>query len=222
MPSTETSTELQAADRVYRELQLAILSGKIQPRERLVERDLVAMFNVSRTPIREALSRLRDIGLLVPAGKRGLEVATFSTQEILNLYYVREVLERAAADLIAENITAEEIEEAAAINEKFKDACDRASITDMIRFNNEFHEKLLEASRNNILSDVLEKIRVRVFIFRYSLWSDKENIFQAIEQHLAMIDALRASSKEEFKRIVIDHMNVAKEAYLSRNNIWFS
>lgn len=221
MLKAQTSIELQTADRVYRELQLGILSGKLQPRERLVERDLVTKFNVSRTPIREALTRLRDIGLVVPAGKRGVEVATFTTEDVLNIYYVREVLEKAAADLIVKNISPDDIEEASEINDRFKHACENANIAEMITYNNEFHERLLQSARNQIMSETLVNIRVKTFLFRYSLWMNRSSIDVSYDQHKDMLSALRRSSADEFKKLVIDHMNVAKDAYLARSNRWF-
>lgn len=214
-------TELQTADRVYRELQLGILSGELQPRERLVERDLVTRFSVSRTPIREALTRLRDIGLVVSAGKRGVEVAAFTAEDVINIYFVREILEKAAAELIVKNISQEEIDEASQINDDFKLACDNANIADMILYNNNFHEALLRSTRNPIMSETLVNIRIKTFLFRYSLWMNRSSISISYEQHKDMLNALRSSSTEEYRRLVVDHMNVAKDAYLARSSRWF-
>lgn len=206
-----------SALRVYTDLEEAILLGRLKPRERLVERDLVDQFGVSRTPVREAIGRLRSAGLVEPAGRRGVVVRDFTRKEVLDLYYLRETLERAAAKLICENITPQDIKEADKINRDFGKACNVADLRAMIEANNAFHQRLLETTRNNFLIEDLEQVRLKVFVFRYSLWADPKAAKVSIRDHDKMLKALKSGNRQKFEHTVLRHMNVARDAYLAQN-----
>ena len=167
-----TDTAEPSAEKAYRLLEGAILSGRFKPRERLIERDLVAELKLSRTPIREALTRLREAGVVRSAPRRGLTVSHFTGKEIVDLYYVREALERAAAKLIVAKVTPAALKLGSEINRRFVVACDKSDLNAMIRTNDEFHRVLLEIAENAILEDALKQIRLKAFLCRYSLWSE--------------------------------------------------
>lgn len=206
-----------SSSKVYDSLECAILLGKLKPHQRLVERDLVAELGVSRTPVREALSRLKAVGLVRPEGRRGLVVRDFTRQEILDLYFLRETLERAAVKLIFKHLTPADVKEAELINEQFRRACRRLDLRTMIETNNAFHQRLLEITQNQFLIRALEEIRLKVFLFRYSLWSDPQTVQGSIRDHDEMLKALREGHQRRFERLVVRHMNVAKQAYLARH-----
>ena len=95
-------------DLVYLELKHKILTGEIVSQTRLMEIDLSEKMNVSRTPIREAIKRLADDGLVKVEPRRGAYVANISIKDMLDVFEVREDMEGFAAKLAAERITDEE------------------------------------------------------------------------------------------------------------------
>lgn len=92
---------MRASDRAYRALREAILDGELAPGTVLGEVDWAAKLGVSRTPLREALSRLVADGLVSGSAGRGLEVTEFSTEHVAELYELREALEEHAAKIAA-------------------------------------------------------------------------------------------------------------------------
>lgn len=205
-----------AADRVYRRLEAAILSGRLKPREHIVERDLVAELNVSRTPIREALARLRAAGLVAGGGGRGVVVSDFTRQEIRDLYYLREALERAAAKLIVKRASAADVEDARSLNEAFRKACERDDLRAMIDANNAFHRRINEISGNRFLVEDLEHVRLKAFLVRHATWMESGAAMASADEHEEMLAALETRDRRAFERTVLKHMNVAKNAYLAR------
>src|SRR4030081_449705 len=97
------------AEFVYESLRDAISDGRIAGGERVREEEVARNLGVSRTPVREALQRLHQRGLLVFGAGRGLTVASLSQHQVLQLYAMREILEGSAARFAAEHATAPEI-----------------------------------------------------------------------------------------------------------------
>ena len=101
---------------VYEQLRQSIIEGRLLPGESLVEANLASTYGVSRTPIREALTRLQQDGL-VHRGDRGLVVRESTPEEILDIYETRVILEAQAARLAAKRRT--EFELARIMNEQW-------------------------------------------------------------------------------------------------------
>src|SRR3954465_10805740 len=97
------------ADFVYESLRDAISDGRIAGGERVREEEIARNLGVSRTPVREALQRLQQRGLLVFGPGRGLVVAQLSQQQVIELYAMRQILEGSAARFAAPHATAVEI-----------------------------------------------------------------------------------------------------------------
>src|SRR5437660_4459837 len=97
------------AEFVYESLRDAISDGRIAGGERVREEEVARNLGVSRTPVREALQRLQQRGLLVLGAGRGLVVAQLSQQQVIELYAMREILEGSAARFAARHATPAEI-----------------------------------------------------------------------------------------------------------------
>src|SRR4051812_43058073 len=91
------SSEAGASDAVYATLREGIILGHLRPGDGLIEEQVARQFGVSRTPVREALQRLRAEGLAKPIGRRGLVVRTVSEEEMAEVYTVRAMLDGLAA-----------------------------------------------------------------------------------------------------------------------------
>ncbi|MCJ8144011.1 GntR family transcriptional regulator [Ancylobacter sp. A5.8] len=103
-----TTESMTRADRIFRELEFEIVSGKLSMGTKLGEETLAARFGVSRGPLREALRRLEGGGLVVRLPHLGVRVVQLSTMDLAEIYEIREVLEGLAARLAAERMTEEE------------------------------------------------------------------------------------------------------------------
>src|ERR1700758_2378487 len=141
-PSPKSAAPLRR--RVPDELRQSIIAGRLNPGERLVERELIAMMGVSRTVIREALRQLESEGLVAIIPNKGPVVRTLTVEEARDLYAIRAVLEGFAARLFVEQADDGQIaqlEQALSVVEKAYESGDADKMLDT---KNSFYQALFE------------------------------------------------------------------------------
>ena len=211
----ETPTTSVSSALVLRKLENAILSGYFKPRERLVERDLLAHFDVSRTVIREVLKMLEGKGLVKITPYRGAEVVDLTAEEVEQIFFLRLKLEAIAAALVVENITRIEIQRLKRrCKELEKHLTERTD--QMIEKDNEFHRALFQASGNSYLNEMIDYLSTKVHMVKFNAWSLPRRIEQSVLEHKAMMDALELRDGEAFKKLVTDHLLFSKNNYLEQ------
>jgi DNA-binding GntR family transcriptional regulator len=198
----------------YNYIKKLILEGGFQPGEQLKESKLAEKFGISRGPIREAVRILVQEGLLVQKDGR-LMVFDPSFQDLVELYQCREYMESLAAKLAALQITETELEELALILSETKGAVaadDRKLIS---RWNTEFHDKIILASRNKELIRVLSTIRPKVFFIRNNGHQSyfREDIF--IEEHERIYQMIYARDEMNAEKEMKHHIQIDIEKYRS-------
>ena len=184
------------ADLVYESLRDAISDGRIAAGERVREEEVARNLGVSRTPVREALQRLQQRGLLSFGPTRGLVVAQLSHEQVVELYAMREILEGSAARFAAQHATPEEI----AVLHQLQDQLRAAEGDDLLHRNldRRFHQAIYEAAHNRYLMQMLDSM-LDSFALLHSTtlrWphrqrnsnEERQRIIAAIEKH----DANRA------------------------------
>ena len=132
----------------------AIWEGRFAHGERLREEEIARALGVSRTPVREALQRLQQRGLLVIGPGRGLVVAGLARQQVLELYAMREILEGSAARFAAQHANPTEVDILYRLQRELATAPDDA-IT-LIKLNRQFHQAIYEAAHNRYLTQALD------------------------------------------------------------------
>ena len=138
--------------------------------ERLVERDLLAHFDVSRTVIREVLKMLEGKGLVKITPYRGAIVVDLTAEEVEQIFFLRMKLEAVAAGLVAENITRIEVQRLKRLcKELERHMTDRTD--QMIEKDNEFHRALFRASGNNYLNEMVDYLSMKVHMVKFNSWS---------------------------------------------------
>jgi len=181
---------------VYESLRDAISDGRIAGGERVREEEVARNLGVSRTPVREALQRLQQRGLLSFGPTRGLVVAQLSHEQVVELYAMREILEGSAARFAAQHATPEEI----SILHQLQDQLRAAEGDDLLRkhLDRRFHQAIYEAAHNRYLMQMLSSM-LDSFALLYSTTlrlphrqrnsdEERQRIIAAIEEH----DANRA------------------------------
>jgi|GEM_PF-2374650 len=204
------------ADRVFDGVVGDILAGVTRPRERISERDLVAKYGVSRTPVREAIKRLFERGFAEPGPKGVAVIVEISNDDLLKLYELRlQLEEKAASDTVA-NITAEEIEELGRINKRFSSALEKRDLVEMLEVRAEFHALLARATRNPWLQMVLVMLRDKAYVVRHYHWQDLDRATQTMHLHALMIDALRRRATADYREMALRQIRSAIDVYESR------
>jgi DNA-binding GntR family transcriptional regulator len=201
--------------RITKEIEEAILSGQLKPRERLVEMDLISQFDVSRTVIREALKRLEAKGLIRTTPYRGAVVADLTTEEIEEIYFIRAELEKIAARLVLKHITQKEVQNLKKVSREVERHL-REKSHQMIEMDSEFHRMIFRGCRNSYLYDMIDYLRTKAHIVRYNAWSLPHRIEQSIVEHREMIKAIENRDLSQLEGLIVKHLTISKNSYMSQ------
>ena len=204
----------QSAETVLRSLEFDILFGVLRPRERLVEDSLMERFGAKRHVVRQALTELERIGIVVRVPHRGATVRDFTAREVEEIAEIRETLQRQAArrmKLPADDLLIERLEAAQRRHDEAVAARDPRAIDDA---NEAFHGTFFEACGNRHLSDAITHYAYLSRAMRLYPMVDAELLETLRGEHWAMIEALRSGDQESLERLVVDHIQHSKRIYL--------
>lgn len=196
LESTSSSSRLPAVSRrmVLREqvkehIVEAILSGELNPGERLVESALARQLGVSQAPIREAIRDLVMMGFLETKPYKGASVRTFSARDLHEIYSVRAALEALATREAAAQITDEDIRALRQIYQRMLNAAKSGDLVETTRLNNEFHEYILQRSGNHLIVRLWKTLLMGQWTV-YSARHSELGLMRIAERHQDVIDAL--------------------------------
>ncbi|OGP85675.1 MAG: hypothetical protein A2V87_00060 [Deltaproteobacteria bacterium RBG_16_58_17] len=209
---------ISVREKTYDYLKSNILSGRFVPGERLAEEHLAEELGVSRTPVREALHKLEQEGLIEPLESRGFCVPHDSPEEIEDLFDIRTVLEGYTLKIICERITDEQIEKLEEMIDKAEDALRWKRIGEVFQWNTQFHDTLhsLVADKRRFHSLI---VNLRKYVLRYrkdtlqNLGAGK----RAIDGHRQILLALKLKDPELCERVMRIHIRLSKEDALQTN-----
>lgn len=207
------------AERTYENLRFAIVRGELRPNERLIEVDLAARFQVSRTPVRESLQRLAVDGLVVPA-RRGWVVRELALDEIREIYEVREALEGRAAALAAERATAQERESILGLvaHRHVSPGENRTGGAKMVYDNDAFHTAVINACGNRRLVGQIERnVDYYYNVQVASLYNDAE-LATSLQQHSEIARAIANGDPETAELIMRRHIRDALAVILEHSS----
>lgn len=199
---------------VHATLQRDIVDGVFSPGEPLVELALAERYNVSRTPIREALRKLEADGL-VEQFARGYRVSQHSPQDILDLYDVRIALEQVAARSAAERRTPFDLAKLRQAQQALSDtvaASDSAWASSACA--HAFHAALWEATHNKMLIATLESLERRITAFSSSTLSYPGRGSTIVEEHAQIVEAVSSGAAELAGKLNGEHMSQSRDIRL--------
>lgn len=189
MPQTQTPPQ-SSGETAYASLINALRSGDFSPGDRLREEDVAKRLHLSRTPVREALRRLENNGLVEHRPRIGAIIRKLSQTEIVELYEMRIVLERTAAQMAAQHGSDAEFDALEAMNSRIARSQDAPTLGAGI--NQDFHETLYLAARNRFLIASAEAINNALILLGPTTYTDPDRIGIVTTQHADIIAALRA------------------------------
>ena len=217
---------LKPSDKLVSELvhniHAKIASGEYAAGTRLRQETLAREFEVSRTPIREALRQLEAKGVISQAHRRSAVVCAPSSRDVRETYQVRAELEGLAAQLAAEWITDEQIDRLRQIHERFVRAVKELSVSrsdrsrrtskaskEWIETNRAFHSLIYEACNNQRLRRMIADLNLgytRTIMLSSSLGMDTHRMRRTIAHHEAILRALEARDSVESRRVMTKHI----------------
>jgi DNA-binding GntR family transcriptional regulator len=199
------------ADAVAGRLREAINTGDYAPGDRLVERTLAGQLAVSHIPIREALTRLQEEGLVVRLPRRGARVAELSPTLLEEISSVRAVLEGLVARRVQQRWTAAAESELRRLVSEMAAAADRADVTALLALDRRFHERLWQLAEHSILLEVAAQLRGRIarFLAAATRLLEPDDLRAHAESHRRLVDALASGDGRAAQRAMRRHVEIA-------------
>lgn len=195
-------------DHIYEALKRAITSMNIYADDadlRLDERRLAEQMQISRTPIREALTRLESEGLVRIVARRGVFIVRKSVDEILEMVVAWAALESMAARLATERASTSDIGSLRKIFASFDSDQAHARIDEYSKRNIEFHFRILELSQCALLRQMAEGLFLHMRAIRARTMHESDRARQSIVDHIHIIEALEARDADLASRLVREH-----------------
>nr|WP_076777305.1 GntR family transcriptional regulator [Lachnoclostridium phocaeense] len=200
--------------KVFRRLREDILSGVYKENEELREISIGEEMGVSRTPVREALRQLELEGLVSIIPNKGAYVTGISLKDVHDIYMIRSMLEGLCARWATRYITEEQIEELEEVillsefhlKKKSTAGKDGEKAQQVSELDGKFHKVLYHASNSRILEHVLSDFHKYVKMARTMSVEEKSRAEKSIEEHRAILEAIKARDEELAERLANAHI----------------
>ena len=213
MTTLEPLVDRTVADRVAERIREAIHDGSFSPGTRLVERSVARELGVSHIPVREALARLTDEGLVDRLPRRGARVAELTRQELDEISSLRIVLEQLVARRVQERMTADAELELRAIADRMLQAAADGDVDLLVTLDQRFHERLWELADHELLNELAAQVRGRIVAFLRAAASSlpPEGLREHARTHTALVAAIADGTPAMAQREMARHIQVAAD-----------
>lgn len=187
---------------VYADLRVKLITGFLKPAEAVSIRKLAESYGVSTMPVREALRQLASEGALYSAARKAYRVPDLTTKEASDLFFVRGVLEGAAAEIAAQRITPKTLdllEKHVNSTHRFLEARD---VSGFLLANYEFHQTIYQASENHALALSIDRLYVQTGPWLAHGIKNLVNADNWLGEHELIIQALRAGDAKSARKLI--------------------
>jgi DNA-binding GntR family transcriptional regulator len=202
--------------RTYDMVRGFIESGYLLPGTQLDERTLANELAISRTPLREAIARLVEEGLVERHPYRGNFVRTFSAKQINDLYVVRKTLEGLAVRLAVPRLTEDDLAKLGQILNATDEALEHNDIIGYSSADQEFHETIAHITENEILIASIERLKRQIQIMRVSANHDPEVVKRTALERPRILAALAARDAEQAAQLMEEHIEGVRRAVVAQ------
>ena len=179
------------AEQLFIYIRDEIVCMDLLPGQKIPETQLALEFGVSRTPVREAIFKLANLGFVEVLPQRGTFVTLLSKRKIMEAQFIREALEISVMRLLISNITPTLIQECRDIIAQQEKAAEQRNPMQFLKLDDDFHQYLANASGYSRVADLIEIEKYHLSRVRNLSLLDIEDQYQTvIQQHLAIVDGL--------------------------------
>ena len=206
-------------EQVFHSLEEEILSGKLKKGDTLTEISLSKRLGVSRTPLRAALHRLAEEGLIAIAPNRGATVIGVGKEELIDIYKIRMRLEGLASREAALRITDEDkkkLRDSVELSEFYIGKQDTEHLKEL---DSEFHNIIYRASGNRLLYKTLSELHRSIKVYRKLSLTVPERLERSVEEHREILNAIEAGDAETADALTFRHIEAALDNLLTAAEI---
>ena len=193
------------ADEVYEQLVTAIMAREIGPDDTLVQEKLAADMQISRTPVREALMRLEQEGVLEVSRRGSFRLYQMDDQEVRELYQSRAAVESQCARILAVRHDPKQIAELRKVVEREENIRDE-SARSYFEANRNIHRAFVQMSDNRFLLEMFDMIWGKAMAFHLFATIENVDLTKSFGDHMALVDVIERGDKTEALEVFIDHI----------------
>lgn len=205
----EPVNQQSTAEMIAERLREAIMRGALAPGAQLGEADLATSFGVSRGPVREAMQRLVQEGLLFSIRNRGIFVIELTTDDVLDIYRARTALEGGALDLILDGrreIAYAALQPSVTAMRRAAEAGDAPGVSDA---DQAFHEALVTATDSPRLVRAARTLLIETRMCLGALQTTYPDLREQAREHIELHEAIGTGSPERARVLLVEHMDDA-------------
>ena len=204
---------ISMADIVFEKIEDAILSGEFAQGDVFTELKLCSMLEVSRTPVREALTRLKHEGLIKESGK-GAIIVGIDRKDLYDIYDVRIRIEGMAAARCAEVITDEQLKKLGDTLELAEFYTIKKQPDSIKKLDSEFHEQIYSYCGSKTLNTMLCELHRKIKRYRKTSVSNPERAILAVKEHREIFEAIAAHDAKLAEELTAKHIKNARESIM--------
>jgi DNA-binding GntR family transcriptional regulator len=201
------------ADDLFDRVSEEITSGNLPPGQRLDEHSLVRRFNVSRTPVREALRQLEASGLVERRPYKGAIVATVSSERLHEMFTAMGELEAACARQAALAMTIAERRALRAFHDSMAAIVRAGDTTEYSRANSLFHQAISKGAHNSLLVDIVHALQRRLAPFRQAQFRNAGRLVYSHAEHEGVVVAIEHGHAEAAAQGMREHMDLVNASF---------
>lgn len=206
MTSTAIIHRRSLHDELAAQLRDMLVGGELKAGEKISEQALCTRFGVSRTPLREALKVLANEGLLILSPNRGASVARISPEEVDELFPIMGAMEALAGEAACARAQDADVAAVQSLHDEMLAAYRSGDAATYLRLNRRIHESFFEIAGNHALSQLYQTLLVRIHAVRFIAQKSGARWREAVEDHEAMMAALRQRDGVRLGAILKEHL----------------
>lgn len=203
-----------ALDNVVHDLELDLVLGRIRPRERLIEDELMMRFGAKRHVVRSALTELERRGLIERRQNKGARVREFSREEVEALYEFRGDLHQLAVSRMALPLSDKVVAELVKVSNAHEAAWVKGELALVIEQNNRFHNILFDQCGNPFLAETIKRMAAATNAIRSYRIGDPDLLRLAVQEHRQMINAAQDGDRHQLALLCRQHILPSRDLYL--------
>ncbi|MFE5317769.1 GntR family transcriptional regulator [Paenibacillus sp. NPDC056579] len=198
---------------VYTRLKREILEGGLSPGERLIVTDIAGRFQISQAPVREALERLKQEGLIIGKANKGSVVSNITRDEINDIYILREILEGFAVRRTMPKLDDSNFQYLEEVVSRMKEAIETEDLMGTVEIDLEFHGFFYKQCGNHAILEAWERMSTKVMRFM-AISNQRHSSDKLVEAHNALIDSLRNGDIDAAESLFLEHIKHAHAGLL--------
>jgi DNA-binding GntR family transcriptional regulator len=205
-------------EQVTRALEAAVVAGEMQPGVIYSAPALAERFQVSATPVREAMLDLVNEGMVEPVRNRGFRVVEVSEADLDQISQIRLLVEVPTMGQVAKLLTPEKVAELNELGAAIEDAAERGDLINYLDCDRKFHAQLIAAMANPRLTDLVDRLRRQARLFGLQELSDNGKLVASAQEHRALLRVLQSGDVAASEALMTAHIGHTRGLWAGRSD----